>query len=51
MGVMKMANKSNNSNRKKSNFIPTMGKNKGFNQQIGRQVFDKRRKDNAKVKY
>lgn len=49
-----MANKSNNSNRKKNNIpIPAMGnKNKGFYQQpIGKQVFDKRRKDNAKVKY
>ena len=48
-----MANKSNNGNRKKSNpSIPAMGKNKGnFNQQMTKQVFDKRRKDNAKVKY
>ena len=48
-----MANKSNNGNRKKSNpSIPAMGKNKGLYQQpMGKQVFDKRRKDNAKVKY
>lgn len=48
-----MANKSNNGNHKKHNTpIPAMGKNKGFYQQpIGKQVFDKRRKDNAKVKY
>lgn len=48
-----MVNKSNNCNRKKSNpSIPAMGKNKGsYQQPMGRQVFDKRRKDNAKVKY
>lgn len=50
-----MANKSNNGNRKKNtNFIPQIGnKNKGLHQQpMGKQqIFDKRRKDNAKVKY
>lgn len=50
---MSTISKSNNKTHKKGNpSIPSMGKNKGFYQQpIGKQVFDKRRKDNAKVKY
>lgn len=45
--------KSNNSHKKRNTSIPVIGnKNKGFYQQsIGKQIFDKRRKDNAKVKY
>ena len=48
-----MANKSNSRPKKKGNpAIPPMGKNKGFYQQpMGKQIFDKRVKDNAKVKY
>jgi hypothetical protein len=50
-----MANKSNSSRKKNTSYIPAMGNNKnnGFYQQPinKKQVFDKRRKDNAKVKY
>ena len=48
-----MANKSNSKTKKKSNpAIPPMGKNSGvYNKSMGKQVFDKREKDNAKVKY
>lgn len=49
-----MANKSNSGRKKNSSFIPAMGnpKNRAFYQQpIKNQVLDKRRKDNAKVKY
>ena len=47
-----MANKSNGTFKRQNTSIPPMGKNKGFYQQNpNKQVFDKRRKDNAKVKY
>lgn len=46
-----MANKSNNSNRFNGNGNANKGK-KGFYQQpVSKQIFDKRIKDNAKVKY
>jgi hypothetical protein len=50
-----MANKSNNSRKKQNTYIPAMGNNRNnslYQQPINKkQVFDKRRKDNAKVKY
>lgn len=49
-----MANKSNNGNHKKNmTFIPARGNvGKGaINNRMPNQLFDKRRKDNAKVKY
>ena len=50
-----MANKSNSGRKKHNTYIPAMGnkKNNCFYQQPinKKQVFDKRRKDNAKVKY